>query len=115
MPMRKNLSRELLTNLLPLFALIPIFLVTKNELIICVVLIAMMLVTFRIKYYRNELVLFLTGIILGIIIELGGDLVNKMQYWTQGSFFGIPLWLPIFWGLTFVYIRRIGNLIVKSK
>ncbi len=113
--MRKSPSRELLTNLLPLFALIPIFLVTKNEVMVSVLLMALMLATFRIKYHRNEWALFLAGIMAGIIIELGGDLVHKLQYWKQGSFFGIPLWLPIFWGLAFVYIRRLGNLIVKGK
>lgn len=88
---------------------------THNELFISLLLLCLIITTFLIKYEKNEIYLLLLGIIAGIIAEVGGDYFNKVQYWEQGSFFGVPFWLPLLWGYGVIYFRRIGNWIVKPK
>jgi general stress protein CsbA len=100
---------------LPLLGPLLLFIITKNEYIVSLGILLFMALTFKIKYYKREWIIFIVGIICGIVGELGGDLIYKLQYWDSGSFFGIPLWLPLFWGYGFVFMRRIGNLIVKNK
>lgn len=86
----------------------------RNELLIFLVLLLFLVVSLFLHYERNEWLLIVLGLALGSLMELGGDSVYKLQYWVEGSFFGIPVWLPLMWGYLFLLIRRLGNLVVKS-
>lgn len=110
----KNLLKIILTTL-PLLGPSLLFLFTKNEYLVSLGILLFMIVAFKIKYYKREWIVFLVGILCGIVVEVGGDLIYRLQYWDSGSFFGVPLWLPLFWGYGFVFMRRIGNLIVNSE
>lgn len=86
----------------------------KNEWITSATIILFLIINFKwIEYEQHEWKVFLIGVIIGIIAEIGGDLVYKLQYWENGSFFGIPLWLPLLWGYGFIFIRRVGNQIIN--
>lgn len=111
----KNKIKNLFRDIISLILFPVIFLLTQNELVVTIFIIALLITAFKIHYNKNEIKLFLIGIILGIIMEIGGDLIFKMQYWENASFFGIPIWLPILWGYAFVFIRRIGNHIIDFK
>lgn len=84
----------------------------KNEIITTIGILLVILITFKIDYHKKEFYWLLIGIITGTICELGGDYFFKLQFWADGAFFGIPLWLPLLWGYMFVIIRRIGNIVV---
>ena len=86
----------------------------QNEIIIFIALSIVIGITFKISYQKNEFKWLIIGIIIGILLEIGGDYFYKLQIWTSGSFFGIPIWLPILWGYVFVIVRRIGNIVVKK-
>lgn len=62
---------------------------------------------------NKEKYLYIIGVLLGLVIEIGLGLIHRQQMWTNASLWGVPVWLPFIWGLGFIYIRRIGNLIVK--
>ncbi|MBD3361563.1 hypothetical protein GF358_02095, partial [Candidatus Woesearchaeota archaeon] len=81
----------------------------KNEILIFAALIIVILITFKIEYSKNEFYWLIIGIIFGILLELGGDYFYKLQTWSSGMLFGIPIWLPLLWGYVFVIVRRIGN------
>lgn len=109
--MKKTL--EIIKEFIPiLIGFIAIWII-RQEIIISIILILILLLTFKIKYNKNEIYLFIFGIITGFVIEVGSDLIYKLQYWENGSLFGIPIWLPLLWGYGFIFIRRIGNIIVK--
>ncbi|MDD3174976.1 MAG: hypothetical protein PHU51_00695 [Candidatus Nanoarchaeia archaeon] len=109
--MNKQILFDIFLFILPL----PFMWFTHNELFISLLVLCLIITTFSIKYEKNEIYLLLLGIIAGIIAEIGGDYFNKVQYWEQGSFFGVPFWLPLLWGYGVVYFRRIGNWIVSLK
>lgn len=102
----------ILKELIFILAGLIIFWVFKNEMLTTISVLVILLIYFKIKYVKGEWALFFFGTVLGMVLEIGGDLVLKLQYWEQASFFGIPLWLPLLWGFAFVFMRRVGNIIV---
>jgi hypothetical protein len=97
---------------LPWFFLVLAILPTHREFLIAAGVVVVMAIAFRVRYYRREWMLFAVGTLLGLTFELGGDAIYKLQSWSEGSLFGIPAWLPLFWGLGFVFFRRFGNVLV---
>ncbi len=93
----------------------PFLLLTKNEWVIALGICVLIAATLLMGYRTREWIVLIVGIIFGILAEIGGDMIYKLQYWEQGSFFGIPVWLPFLWGYGFLYIGRISALIVKGK
>jgi hypothetical protein len=108
-------NKQILFDIFLFIFPLPFMWFTHNELFISLLVLCLIITTFLIKYEKNEIYLLLLGIIAGIIAEIGGDYFNKVQYWEQGSFFGVPFWLPLLWGYGVVYFRRIGNWIVSLK
>ena len=107
-------SKNIIVQFIPLliaFALEPL---VQNEIAYAVVLLVMLLAAFKIEYHKHEWSLFALGVIIGLVLEVGMGQVYRLQYWEQDSLFGVPYWLPILWGIGFVYIRRIGNAIVEK-
>jgi hypothetical protein len=97
------------------FFLVLAVLPTHRELFISLGVLAVMGVAFWVHYYPGEWLLFSLGAALGLVLEVGGDAFYKRQTWSEGSLFGIPAWLPLFWGLGFVFIRRFGNLLLGVR
>jgi hypothetical protein len=97
------------------FFLVLAVLPTHREFVICLGVVAVVALSFWIRYYPREWLLFALGSALGLVFELGGDAIYKLQSWSEGSLFGIPAWLPLFWGLGFVFIRRFGNAVLAVR
>jgi hypothetical protein len=97
------------------FFLVLAVLPTHRESLICLGVVAVVALAFRIRYYPREWLLFALGTALGLVFELGGDAIYKLQSWSEGSLLGIPAWLPLFWGLGFVFIRRFGNTVLSVR
>jgi len=88
----------------------------KNEIITCFIIVIILGINFYFfEYHKNEILWFLIGVIAGTTLEVGGDIFYKLQSWDKGSLYGLPLWLPLLWGYGFVFIRRLGNLIVSCR
>jgi len=109
---RRSARRSRVWSDLPWFFLVLAILPTHRELLIAAGVVVVMAIAFRVRYYRHEWLLFVVGCVLGLVFELGGDAIYKLQSWSEGSLFGIPAWLPLFWGLGFVFFRRFGNVLV---
>jgi hypothetical protein len=109
---RRTSRRARIWSDLPWFFLVLAILPTHREFLIAAGVLVVMAIAFRVRYYRHEWLLFAVGTVLGVTFELGGDAIYKLQSWSEGSLFGIPAWLPLFWGLGFVFFRRFGNVLV---
>lgn len=88
-------------------------LLSGNEIFLTAIMLCLILVIFKIKYYKNECYLFLAGIVLGIILESIGN-SSLGQSW-DALFFPFPLWIPLAWGFGFIFFRRIGDIILGKK
>lgn len=104
---------EMIVNLIPFFLLAIMFSITKSELGVTIGAIIIIAIYFKIRYYKNEWKLLILGILVGFFVEVVGDMIYQLQFWSNASLFTIPLWLPLYWGIVFVAIRRIGNIMVK--
>ena len=98
------------------FVLFPIAFIyfVANEIVVAVAITTLLGGYFSVEYRKRESIVFIVGIILGLLIEL---IVNSSlkAFYLQDNLFIMPIWLPIFWGYIFVFIRRMGNLIVSLK
>ena len=88
-----------------------------TEIVATYMAIAAVAMTFALWYEEGELGLFIIGVILGIIIEVGltGVAGERQQVWLNASFFGIPYWLPIVWGVAFIIIPRFSAFMHTHK
>ena len=113
-----NKSKELWTSIIIPFMLLIIFFATlpvfRNEQISTITILTIIIISLLIKHNHREWLLAVIGIILGLIFEIAGDAIFKVQYWQTDSIIGIPLWLPLLWGFTFIIIYRLGSVIVKK-
>jgi hypothetical protein len=83
-----------------------------SELVLTIVALIGALTAGAILPSFREKALLVVGIALGCGIEVGLGLVLRQQHWEQATLLGVPMWLPLIWGLGFIAIRRIGNAIV---
>jgi prepilin signal peptidase PulO-like enzyme (type II secretory pathway) len=107
-----NKIKEVMVELLPTLFVLIFLVFLRGEIALFILILLASFITFKIKFHKKELYLFLFGFIMGIIFELIGNFVLG-QSWPDASFFTIPIWLPLSWGYAFIVIRRIGNIIVK--
>lgn len=81
---------------------------TLSELFLTLFALGISALLFLRQSRIGERYLYLVGLILGAFIEVGFRFLGYQQVWTNASFFGVPFWLPIAWGIGFVLITRIG-------
>ncbi len=79
-----------------------------SELSLTAFIVAVSFIIFLVKDHAYERRLFLFGMLAGCVVEVGLRVFGYQQHWAQASFFGIPYWLPIAWGIGFVLITRLG-------
>ena len=107
--------KDLLIQTIALFLILFLFIITHNEAIITISIIVLMAIMFKIKYHKGEWLFFISGAVIGFLFEASADLIFKLQYWENATLLGLfPIWLPLMWGYGFIFIRRLGNLIVKN-
>jgi len=112
--------KAVIIELIPLFiaAIITSYLKTitnfTGELLITLTYSLIILILFLTRYKKQELKIFIFGVIAGIIVEAWGKIILLFSWQTFNSIFPIPLWLPIAWGFAFIIMRRIGNIMLKK-
>lgn len=79
---------------------------SEKALTLTAALLSVFIVTLR--YNHGEAVLFAAGLVLGLVVEIGLRRLGSQQIWHKASFFGVPYWLPLVWGIGFVIITRLG-------
>lgn len=108
-------TNELLLNIgFILLGIILTGLFWRYNILLTFIYIIAILIYFKIKYEKGEILFLLVAFALGFIVEAVGTFFVGYQSFTNPSFLGIPLWLPIVWGFGFVVFRRIGNIICKK-
>lgn len=80
----------------------------NNTVVFTLLLIATVAVLLLSKNKRFETVIFLTGALFGPSMEAIAIRAGAWQY-ANPSFTGIPMWLPLLWGLTAVFLMKIAR------
>lgn len=106
-------TKSLITELIPLLLAFVLQIYIHSELGLTLLIIVLLAGTWYISYTKREWLVFLMGLIIGLLFEVGDGLIYRSQFWQQDTLWGVPLWLPVLWGYGFVFIRRIGNTIIK--
>ncbi|MEK7608705.1 MAG: hypothetical protein AAB495_03950 [Patescibacteria group bacterium] len=110
---KSHAIQEIFAAIIPFVGFFLIEIWVRNEWGITLGVVALLLVSMLYRREKNEWLLFLAGAALGFFVEVVLGLVYREQFWVNGSLWGVPVWLPIVWGGGFVFIRRLGNLIVR--
>lgn len=80
-----------------------------NELVPLVVILCYVLYLYlSSRNRRSEQYLFIAGLSLGLLIEIGMTQVTRAQFW-ENTLFAIPLWLPFAWAVGAVVFYRFGK------
>jgi len=108
-----NKTLKILIELIPLGIILLFLFFFRTEIAITLLAILGIGLTFFIGYHKKEYIVFLFGLLIGLVFELIGNFWLG-QNWPEASFFTIPIWLPLTWGYGFVIIRRIGNILIEK-
>jgi len=106
--------KEVIIQTIPL--LVGLFLASllwKQNLVLLLSFIAIIIAVFLIKYNKGEFIILIYGICIGLLIEIVGTHLVKYQSFTNPDIFGIPSWLPLAWGYAFVLMGRIAKILSK--
>jgi hypothetical protein len=86
-----------------MIAFIPLF---KNDVVLMGLYIAIIALSFSIKYERNDYIFLIVGFYTMIISEYF-FVSTGVETFNRNSLFGLrPIWLPILWAYAFVAIKR---------
>ena len=75
-------------------------------------LILAMLIGGKMWYNRNDVYYFVSGALVGSIAEIICIHFGAWRY-TNPTIFGIPIWLPLAWGVATVLIIRFAETLLK--
>lgn len=95
-------------------AIIIISLLWSNNLLLTTVLVASLLVGMKVWYKKYDIHFFIIGAIVGPLAEIVCIYFGTWTY-ANPSILGIPIWLPIVWGLATIIIKRIAETFIKIK
>lgn len=85
-----------------------------NNLLLTLILFAGVLFGMKVWYKKHDIYFFITGAVVGPIGEIVAIYFGAWQY-TNPTFFGIPLWLPLVWGLSITVIKRFAEIFIKIE
>jgi uncharacterized membrane protein YoaT (DUF817 family) len=112
----KNLSLRgaVLTAILAVTSLLSVSYLWKNEGILTFVLVAIAFAMLSIAKSKNEIILFVFCSFAGALAESYAILFGVWSY-SAPTFIGIPIWLPLLWGIAAVFIKRSHDAICQKS
>ena len=93
------MNRKLIVSMsMLLFSLLGELLLWNQSIVFSILLILLAYIKYRIYPIKKELLWYLLICVGGALVEI--VLVNFGHGWsyTNPHFFGIPVWIPLFWG-----------------
>jgi hypothetical protein len=110
----KNLPEVWLPCILfALFFVIQVFF-TPTEYQLTALLVVLEIFVFFLFYRKREWIVYVSGLGLGLFIEVVLGLVARQQHWEGASLLGVPLWLPLAWGIGFIAIGRFYKYVTRT-
>ena len=102
----KHKASLIILNVVPILVMIGLIPLIRNDYVLTLAYILVILVSFSIQRIKGDGKIFLFGFCVMIILETI-FISTGVETFTRNSFFGLmPLWLPFLWGYGFVAIKR---------
>lgn len=115
MNITRKIEKELIFDII-LFCvgIVSISFLYNFNLLLALLLILYWMVGIRLWHKRHDILFF----ILGAIVGSAGEIVCihfGVFHYANPTFLGIPLWLPLAWGLATMLTKRIAEIFVKIE
>ncbi len=111
--LRKKIEKEFLYELIVFCAsIVAISLLYKNNLLLTLLLIAFWGICLKLWHTKRDFFFFVSGAIIGPVAEIIAIYFGAWHY-TNPTQLGIPIWLPLAWGIFTVMIVRIADTFAK--
>lgn len=102
---------KILLNLIPIILMLISIPIIKNDYLLALIYVIMILMFLLIKYEDRDLLFLIIGLI-GMFLGEFFFLKTNVETFNRTSLLGImPLWLPLLWAYVFVTIKRIINIL----
>ncbi len=102
--------RKFIISLLAVLSLVAVTLFWENNLLLVILLLIIGALMLLVNKSKTELTIFLYCGFLGAIAEVIAVYSGAWEY-SNNSFLGIPIWLPILWAIASIFILRIAGFI----
>lgn len=104
-------GKELLLDaMLFAFGVAAISLLYKNNVLLTLIIIGGWVTAIKFWHVKHDIYLFLAAAALGTAAEIVAIRFGAWQY-SNPTILGIPIWLPLLWGIAVVFINRVVNTI----
>lgn len=84
----------------------------ENTQLVTFIFLALCLLRLRLYHRKDDLFFFFSGMIFGPISEM---ILVQFGVWRYANptFLGVPVWLPLAWGLAVLMIKRFAEIFIK--
>jgi len=115
MKLEELIKKELILEIIIFFVgMLSISLFYKDNLLLFVLLMLYWVVGIRFWHKRHDVYFYITGAIIGSIGEIVCIHFGVWIY-VNPTLFGIPIWLPLAWGLFTMLIKRVAETFVRIE
>ncbi|HLD38974.1 MAG TPA: hypothetical protein VJB05_01520 [archaeon] len=111
---RKNVKELFLDAILFSLGIIATSFLYENNLLLTVALIILWCFGIYFWHKKRDIILFVSGAIFGPLAETVAVYFGVWSY-ANPTFLGIPIWLPLVWGMAIVMIVRFAELFIKIE
>jgi len=102
--------KKFVTSLLAVLSLVAVSLFWENNLLLLILLLIIGALMLLVNKSKTELTVFLHCGFLGAVSEIIAVYSGAWEY-SNDSFLGIPIWLPVLWTIASIFILRIAGFI----
>jgi hypothetical protein len=114
--MKKNICLRVFFETFPiLIGIVLSYFFWKNNILLMIIYIVLIAIVLKIKFYPGDALALIYGFFIGLLVEIIGTSVSGYQSFTNPSFWGIPVWLPIAWAYGLMMMKRIGMIIYEAR
>ena len=85
-----------------------------NNLLLIFLLFIMWLIGIKFWYKDYDIYFLLSGALIGTVGEIICIYFGVWKY-ANPTFLGIPIWLPLAWGLTTILIKRVAQIFITIE
>ena len=101
-----NKIYKIFLNCIPILAMVAMIPLIKNDYLLALAYLIVILTSFFIKIEKNEIKILVLGFLLMMFFEYA-FIFTGVESFNRNSLFGVmPIWLPVLWAYGFVAIGR---------